>query len=179
MGIPIPDVDIYSHRLHSLVDDLEVRVTITKIENYHFTTHFFGDIEIPEIENILNSIDILNFEEFTFELGRPDYLPQPNKKKARVVYIAPISGLSELNRLHKTTRENVMKMGFQVSSRKFLPHLTVGRIRQGREVIKLVDRWLEQEFETKIVTVNKIHLYESEITRSGRMYNPLHTVYAK
>jgi 2'-5' RNA ligase len=69
-------------------------------------------------------------------------------------------------------------LGFQLPKRKYLPHLTVGRVRGGTDVTKLAERWLAQRFEEIILRVDQFVLFESKATKGGRIYKRIETIMA-
>ena len=75
LGVPIDYTNQYYNTLSDLITDLQVRVSISSIENYHLTTHYFGDVDLYELEKIQNGFENFNFKPFSLTLGTPNYLP--------------------------------------------------------------------------------------------------------
>jgi 2'-5' RNA ligase len=94
--------------------------------------------------------------------------------RPRVLWIGVSQGAEQLVRLAYVVREAVDKFAEHEEDREFTPHLTIGRIKSGRNVEKLrelVTRYRGVEF--GVVTVDKIKLKKSVLTPRGPIYSDL------
>ena len=63
---------------------------------------------------------------------------------------------------------------FQIQTRKFIPHLTVCRIRSGEEITSFTQAWLHGDFEDIVMECNKLNFIKSTLTTSGSVYSTLY-----
>ncbi|OGL87261.1 2'-5' RNA ligase [Candidatus Uhrbacteria bacterium RIFCSPLOWO2_02_FULL_48_12] len=137
-------------------------------EQAHLTLHFLGNTEegtVPEIIKIIKESTI-KVRPFLLVLKGLGAFPQPSN--ARVVYINVEEIKSRvLNTLHKNLANQLKSLGFAIDDRRFMPHITLGRLRQARA---LTTEW----YVTRPISwsVNEIHLVESKLLAVG----PIHTV---
>ncbi len=89
----------------------------TSPENYHLTLHFFGDEKPEFLKQILEEI-LYDAQEFYMYSSRADLFIKDNI----TIYI----GFQRNKPLEKIARE-IKERSAQGTSRKFIPHLTVGR----------------------------------------------------
>jgi len=75
--------------------------------------------------------------------------------------------------------ENIEKIGFFKEERKFSAHLTLGRVKSGKNKIILKEKILSLEVSPLKHTIDKIILYKSTLTREGPIYDSLYEVNLK
>ncbi|KKU47597.1 MAG: 2'-5' RNA ligase [Parcubacteria group bacterium GW2011_GWA2_46_9] len=136
-------------------------------EQAHLTLHFLGDTEegtVPEIIKIIKESTI-KVRPFLLVLKGLGTFPQPSN--ARVVYINVEEIKSHvLNTLHKNLSNQLKSLGFVIDERRFVPHITLGRLRQTKS---LTTEW----YVSRPISwsVNEIHLMESKLRASGPIYS--------
>jgi 2'-5' RNA ligase len=155
---------------------MNVKLKIVDPELYHFTLHFFGDISDSDIDKIRLALDGLDFTPFQLDLKGTGVIPNKNYRKARVLYVNPRLGSHELLTIQKKIEGRLRNAGFQVNKRSYLPHLTVSRIRGGRDVEKIAMLWSNQDdLISHQFEISEIVLVHSTLTNSGPMYQDLIT----
>jgi 2'-5' RNA ligase len=114
------------------VDEIRPRWEGVKWEDYekfHITLKFLGEVEeskVEEIENVLRE-PIQVYSPFGMEISR--FGGFPNLANPRVLFIG-LAENRELSRLQGEIEERLERLGFQKENRPFLPHVTVGRIKE-------------------------------------------------
>lgn len=101
-----------------------VRGNFTTRPNLHLTVVFIGEIEDSregDIINAINSITVLPFHITISGLGR--FKGRDNGD----LYWLGISENKSLNILYKQLFNALIDFGFEIESREFKPHLTIGR----------------------------------------------------
>lgn len=141
--------------------------------NIHLTLKFLGNIKEEITEKIKMLIEQIcsNYKPFSIEIK--DIGMFPNKKSPRVLWVGV-----EYNELLKTLQneiDNAMaSLGFERESRKFTPHLTLGRFRSARvnelfqEAIKLHEK---DSFGS--INVESISLMRSDLNPAGARYTKI------
>jgi len=148
-------------------------------ENIHLTMHFLGDILPERIEPIKEALTVVarNVPPFSFTAGQLGAFPNTNRP--RVVWVGVSDTASWLALLHEAVDESLERLGFQRETRRFSPHLTLGRIqrRAGPEDVRNVGKTLSatQVGTLGIVPVETLIFFQSVLKPSGAEYAPLAT----
>ncbi|MCD5412413.1 MAG: RNA 2',3'-cyclic phosphodiesterase [Thermodesulfovibrionales bacterium] len=102
-------------------------------QNIHLTLKFLGgarDNLIPEIEKGL-SLTCMNHSQFNINIRGVDVFP--SSKYPSVLWIG-IDESDELKRLYLDIEESMSELGIEKESRRFSPHLTIGRIKDKNDI---------------------------------------------
>jgi 2'-5' RNA ligase len=77
--------------------------------------------------------------------------------------------------LQEKLREGLSELGFKLESRKFRPHLTLGRFRDGRKAGKVLDEEMFKRVGTLEAnfTADRVNLMQSRLNPSGAIYTVL------
>jgi 2'-5' RNA ligase len=148
----------------------------SRIENYHLTLKFLGDTpeeSLPQIKAIL--ADAARAHP-VFELTLEGLKFFPDVKKPRAVLLGIQDG-RPLSALHKRLDTDLQPVGVPGDKRPFTPHLTLARVRRRTDptVAAEIDKALSQ-FKVDPLgpfKIDKIHLYQSELTPKGPIYTTL------
>jgi RNA 2',3'-cyclic 3'-phosphodiesterase len=169
-------IDIYAELQKSLKHE---RITWVGINNMHLTLKFFGETDerrIPSITGAMKS-GASQIPSFILQFNKTGTFG--SRYNPKVIWL----GAEEqpiLNKLAEQLKVKLEKTGFEYDRQNFVPHLTLGRIRNitdNKLFQQVMDDFrdeflLEQE-------VNSIHLYESVLTPKGPIYTQLFTVNLK
>jgi 2'-5' RNA ligase len=145
-----------------------------KPENIHVTLKFLGDITEEQkiaIQNILDDY-FKETQSFKIRLQTTGAFPKPEYPK--VIWVGS-SGETELKNIAKIVDEKINKLGFPREERAFKSHLTLGRVRSGRDKDKLLQALKKfQDWQGPEMTVAGVSLFQSTLTPQGSIYSPLH-----
>lgn len=134
--------------------DGSLRGNFTKRENLHLTLVFIG--ESSRVNEITAAMDKADEKAFEITLGRLGKF----KRNGGDIYWAGVDKTSSLTGIYNKLYEGLKACGFELESREYKPHLTLGR-----EVV-LKSSFDEKAFELTVpqmkMTVNKISLMKSE-----------------
>ncbi len=150
----------------------EIKLSVTKPENYHITTHFFGDIPQTVQEQVIQKIDQLSFDKFPASIETTGYFPNKPPKYARVLYMGIGIGWEKFQELYSIATSLLSGIPF-AKRNEFNPHVTVARIKQGNPTA-LVENWLEFELNIPF-NVDHLTLYKSHLKPTGAEYIALKT----
>ena len=165
-------------KLESLISIMQVESSQAlrwqRPENLHITVKFLGDTGISKVDHLISALNSasMNHAPFEISLGQPDLYP--NHKRPRVITMNVLDDAKRLAFLFESIENNLAEIGFPSETRPFRPHLTVGRISGGREILKLGSiletlKHLGDSVNTKI-TVHSIYLMQSILAPSGASY---------
>lgn len=141
-------------------------------ENLHITLKFLGEVRDAQLDQLIKSVREVTVEPFQMMLTGLGVFPKLNRP--RVVWVGVEKGATELTKVFSDVEKKLVKMGFETERRSFHPHLTVCRIRSGRNRVPLVEEIIHQAvYELGTVHVDKIVLKKSVLTQSGAIYTNL------
>ncbi|GHD18469.1 RNA 2',3'-cyclic phosphodiesterase [Tianweitania populi] len=95
------------------------------VENYHITLRFIGDVEGHVADEIANGLDRIRRPAFSARLSG---LGAFGSKKPHSVY-ATVEPSSELLQLQGEMERICQRLGLPADPRKFVPHVTLARLR--------------------------------------------------
>ncbi|MBN2403100.1 MAG: RNA 2',3'-cyclic phosphodiesterase [Spirochaetes bacterium] len=148
-------------------------------ENYHITLKFLGECSEKTANKIKdnfndNLIDIKKIISFTlFGLGVFPDLKNPN-----VIWAGIKTDETAINKLSQSVENFTSDLGFKKEKNKFVPHLTLARIRKGSKLNEQIRQYLVENkelffFESKF---NKLALYSSTLTKEGPVYTEIQSI---
>jgi 2'-5' RNA ligase len=147
-------------------------------ENIHFTLRFLGEISQSAVDEIATCMNKLEFGPFPIEVRGVGCFP--NVRNPRVVWIGLSMGLDAFSRLSRQLEDCLGEIGFRSEGERFTPHLTIGRVRSGRNKVALAKKLGELlNAEVGKMTVGSIKLKKSTLTPRGPIYTTLHEVKGK
>ncbi len=162
----------------SILDEfrkLDVHVKWVKPENLHVTLKFLGDTDedtIPQICETVNSA-IRGVPSFVFSLE--DLGQFPNARNPRVIWAGIRDGYESLRALSGRINNAVKQLGFKPGKRRFSPHLTIGRVKDNRNIRTLMNEISVIDFVSETSLVSEVILYQSTLRPQGPIYTPLKT----
>jgi 2'-5' RNA ligase len=139
-------------------------------ENVHVTVKFLGWVEDERTESVAATVAgaVLGSVGFTVRLGGAGVFP--SSRRARVLWLGlddPSGGMAEVASLLDRAFES---LGFKAEARAFVPHLTIGRLREPKAVSGLPSVPATEAF-----TVDRVTLFSSTLARPAPVYTPLVT----
>ncbi|MFO7792645.1 MAG: RNA 2',3'-cyclic phosphodiesterase [Candidatus Saliniplasma sp.] len=143
----------------------------------HITMKFLGDTEEDDTQNISEIVRRVldNKEPFTIDLKGVGAFPHLGYMK--VVWI----GSEEEPKLENTAHrieEELVPLGFSREEKGFSPHITVARVKGGKNkerLKKTIKNYEDYYFKTQKVT--KLKLKKSTLTKKGPIYETLEEYY--
>jgi 2'-5' RNA ligase len=135
-------------------------------EKLHVTLKFLGDVDESKVYEISNMLDKLVHSYSPFKLEFSDFGGFPDLKHPGVLYVG-LSRNSELSKFHSELDQYLSKIGFEKESRRFIPHITLARVKKRihiRETLPITQ---------SIFNITHIGLIKSELGPEGSVYTPL------
>ncbi len=167
IAVNLPDdikADIYSRLENWRKFNFPIKWVEEK--NIHLTVKFCGELATEQIEQLINKIKPTaeQFTAFSVKIKAADYLPP---YRPRLIYLTACA--DELNRLANKIISLSDQLSFiEPEQRKWLPHITLGRIKGTvpASFLQQVKSFkLEHLFEVK-----SIEIMSSKLTQSGPIY---------
>ena len=153
-------------------------LSLVKPQNIHITLRFLGDITLGMVEKIDKEMQGVVFRPFDVEIKGVGAFP--NVKYARVVWAGIQQGTDELRAVFDQLEPRLRQLGFAPDSKGFSPHLTIARVRSGRNkdaLAKCIGEMVAYEFGQ--VHADCLKLKKSVLTPQGPIYSVLKEVHAR
>lgn len=148
-------------------------------EAIHLTLRFLGDTGLDQLPELKQSLDNLAgaMPDFAISVGGLGCFPNPQRPRVLWLGVQEESGV--LISLQKEVEAMCRELGFPGEKKRFSPHLTLGRIRAGRELSAAAElgRILRADGEDHLaqVRVEEVVLLRSELKPTGAVYSRLAT----
>ena len=148
---------------------------LVKPQNIHMTMRFLGNISPPMVDSIHEEMKKISFTPFNVEIKGLGVFPK--LKYARVIWAGIRKGADELTNVFNQLEPLLRRLGFKPDSKGFSPHLTIARVKTGRNKAELVRRIQElADYEFGIVRAECLRLKKSVLTPKGPIYSTLREV---
>jgi 2'-5' RNA ligase len=148
----------------------KIRVGWDKPEKLHLTMKFLGNTDVKQLPELEKIIEEISAEIINFKLRIADTGVFPNARNPRILWIDVIDKQGNLAKINELLEAECEKIGFERERRKYVPHLTIGRIREPNRARELAKRHLENGFEPVEFAVSEIVIYESKLLPTGSVY---------
>lgn len=140
-------------------------------ENYHITVKFFGEVSADRAEIIISafgSLGVLPVIRYTIA-GCGAF---PSIERASVLWAGMDCEEKPLMELFNTVERFSLSLGFPAESRKFVPHLTLARIKRDKKPTRELVEFLRSEKNTSFAAsvFNRLVLFESRLLKGGAEY---------
>ena len=141
-------------------------------ENIHLTLKFLGEIEPSLVEQVTRVVEGISFQPFTAKIEHVGVFP--NLRRPRVVWAGITEGSSQLEEIWSEIDGKLSVLGFEREMRRFSPHITIGRVRSGRNRDKLVHEISSlSDYVFGDLHVDRVVLKKSVLTPRGPVYTTL------
>lgn len=166
------DLKAKIYRVIKEFGQIDANIKYVELENLHLTLKFFGDIDTEGLDVLSSKISdvVSNFDSFNVKIKGCGAFPNTNRIK--VIWLG-IDEDETVKRLHDELDREFVKLGFD-KDKKFSTHLTVGRMRSGKNKDKVKSKIEEfSEVEIGEMAVERIILKKSTLTPQGPIYEDL------
>ena len=149
---------------------------LVEFQNIHVTMQFLGDIDQHMVEKISHQMESLTFSPFKIEVEGVGVFP--TIKRPRVIWVGVQQGRDAVSQVYDQLERSLTRLGFAKNQRKYSPHITLARVRSGRNRAELI-RCLQQvaDFTFGSFTVDCVRLKKSVLTPQGPRYSTLKEVH--
>lgn len=145
---------------------------LVKPQNIHITMRFLGNISPSMVNSIHEEMEKISFASFDVEIKGLGVFPK--LKYARVIWAGIRKGADELTNVFNQLEPLLRKLGFKPDSKGFSPHLTIARVKTGKNKTELVQRIQElADYEFGIIRADCLKLKKSVLTPKGPIYSTL------
>lgn len=135
-------------------------------ENFHITVQFIGDVVEEKVAQLQEALHSVRCEPFALELGQVSAFPHPKRPQILVVETSTHPSLFVL---HRRVANALLSQGLPIDTKKFTPHITLGRVKVASETLSGV----EIPVEPIRIEVGEFVLMESFLGTLGAHYEPV------
>ena len=136
-------------------------------DNLHITLKFLGSVDDTRVAQVSSLIGNIVRNYHPFEMSVLNFGGFPDLGNPRILYI----GLSEnpdLSSLESGMEEELEPLGFPKETHRFIPHVTIGRIKSRLGIKEPLPVPEKCKF-----TIGEVGVIKSETGRDGSVYTPL------
>ncbi len=145
---------------------------LVETENIHVTMRFLGDITPDPVERVFEEMKKTQFVPFGIQLKGIGVFP--SLSCPRVVWAGITEGANELRSIFDQLEPRLRSLGFAADQHGFSPHLTIARVRSGRNKAQLAD-FVKQNADLDFGTIRAecLRLKKSVLSPKGPTYSTL------
>ena len=152
----------------------EQRISWVKPDNIHLTLKFIGSTHPNDVPRIIDGVGemLKNHKGFTMDFNRTGIFG--SRYAPRVMWLGMQNTPQELYDLEEDTLSTFDKLGFLRDRQNFVPHITLGRIKElcEKQYFQKVVSGIEQKSYIR-QDVNEIILFQSILRPEGAVYKAL------
>jgi len=149
------------------------RINWVSSDHFHITLKFLGDTTEDEIPQIMSRIKDLCRGSKPFAISLTSIGVFKNLREPRIIWIG-CQSTDPLKVIQVKLECALSEIGFEPETREYSPHLTLGRMKEIRQInplTQLITNYKNFEFQSQ--AIDRIILYESLLYPSGPQYNKI------
>ncbi len=150
------------------------RVRWVARENLHLTVKFLGGVEDRALGEVCAAAKRSAGEVEPFAFAVRGLSAVPNAGPLRMIWAGIDDPTGRLGSLNELLEKSFAALGFKEEKRAFRPHLTLGRVKGGRNASQLraaAGEWRETDFGEQ--PAEELIVFSSELTPDGPIYTAL------
>lgn len=151
--------------------DADVRWT--RLEQMHLTLKFLGEVPDDEVEPVCAAAESVAHQVEPFDLALDACGCFPPRGAVRIVHIGVAEPQGRLQRCRDLCQAVYADLGFEPERRAFSPHLTVGRVRQGRRADRLRQAVETTTCQNLSQPVKTVRVIRSDLKPTGACYTKI------
>jgi 2'-5' RNA ligase len=178
IAIPLPgEIKDSLSRLQGHLKLANADVSWVQRQNIHLTLKFLGEIDEPKANLVKDTLEHIAHTIRPFTIRLLTLGAFPRAASPRIIWVGVDIGEAEVTALAQSIEQALSEKGFIREERPFSSHITLGRVRSGKnrgELTKHIEE-LNQKFnkEKTEFTVKVITFFKSTLTPNGPVYEPL------
>jgi 2'-5' RNA ligase len=144
-------------------------------DKFHATIKFLGGVEEQKLSELGSKIKetLVPFGRVQVTFDAAGFFP--HLRRPRVVWVGAKTTDPALLSIKQKLDETLAPMGFEIDSREFHPHITLGRIKSTKEINHLISIVESLRFEPFTATMGEVLLMKSILRPEGSHYSTLET----
>ncbi len=150
----------------------EVKASWTRPENMHLTLKFLGDTPDAKIADVCRAVAAAAQSQAPLQMRLAGAGAFPRLASPRTAWIGVTDGGEQLGQLQQALEDELYEAGFSRERRRFVPHLTLGRVRAGGPAMQELGRLIDQnsDFDAGACWIEEVVTYASSLEKTGPVY---------
>ena len=161
--------------LQSTIDSKGVEIKWVRDGNMHLTLKFIGHTPDASVEDINKTLQCVteDFSSISLSIVGSGCFPRP--ERARTLWVGITGEKDKLNDFVDAINISLEPFGFPIQERKFIPHVTLARIKYPQKYTPDVTQFLNTTFAELPMKISRINLMSSQLFSKGAVYTILGT----
>lgn len=145
-------------------------------DKFHATVKFLGDVDETLLPAVFAKIESVALQHRACEIVFESLGCFPDSKSPRVVWVGCTDIDRKIGALKSMLDNELRVLGFEIESRPFRPHITLGRVKSQKGIEHLISILENLTFEPHASVVNDIVVMKSVLKPKGSEYSVLRTI---
>ena len=174
--IALPLSDDIERFLSNIIDNLKQKrgqVKWVNSKNIHLTMKFLGETDKSIIEAISTTVKKVASKHSSVKCTIDKIGGFPNLRRPKVIWAGIEDNIDRLEAIVSDIENEMAGLGFEKENRKFKSHLTLGRVKDNRNLYELTKYLESYQLQPKEILFDKIVLFKSTLTPDGPIYERL------
>ncbi len=148
-------------------------ISWVKTNNIHLTLKFLGDVPVNLMQQVIEATEkaCADLKSFNLEIAGTGFFP--DAKRPRVLWVGCEEKSGTLQKIHQNLDLVLSNLGFEKQSRRFSPHLTIGRVKDPRKLGDIPHLMQQMPFVTDKFVASEVIVMKSQLHPAGSIYTPL------
>ena len=174
VSIPREIVNI-KKMLQSTIHSKGAKIKWVKNGNMHLSLKFIGHTPESSVEDLNKTLKSVTkeFSPISLSIIGPGCFPRP--ERVRTLWVGIAGEIDKLDDLVNAINGNLTQLGFPIQERKFIPHITLARIKYPQKHTPDVTQFLNTTFTELPMKISRINLMSSQLFSKGAVYTILGT----
>ena len=161
--------------VQNLLAKTNADLKLVEPKNIHVTLRFLGNITTSTVEKIYDEMKKVQFIPFDVKIHGVGAFPDLHYP--RVLWAGITQGADQLRSIFTQLEPRLQGLGFAPDSKGFSPHLTIARVKSGRNKAELARLMTENaDYEFGVLRAECLRLKRSDLTPKGPIYSTLREV---
>ena len=159
--------------LYTTLGNSTSSISWIKNEHLHLTLKYLGYTTEPVIDKIKVKISQIASTIDPFKLIIDKTGCFPIKERPRVLWLGIKGNKTTLNDLFLRVNKAMNKIGFSEAESKFVPHITIARIKYPQKNTPDISTFLKSSYDPIDFTVDRVQFLSSELLHTETIYTLL------
>ncbi len=157
------------------LQDAHADVRWESLDKVHITLKFLGETSHETLIKLAEQLESILRSFHPFEITYVGVGVFPSSSHPRIIWVG--TEPNDLLISMQTSIENSCQvLGFKKEDRPFHPHVTIGRVKSGRNIHRLTDKLKSITFEPIKSLCSGVHIMQSQLLPTGSRYSVLKTI---
>jgi len=161
--------------LQSTIDSKGAEIKWVRDGNMHLSLKFIGHTPEASVDDLNTTLKSITEEFSTISLSLVGSGCFPRPERARTLWVGIAGELDKLDDFVIAINAHLDPLGFPIQERKFIPHVTLARIKYPQKHTPDVTQFLNTTFAELPMKISRINLMSSQLFSKGAVYTILGT----